>query len=694
MVGRFQPYLYNAPGQDSSYNPKAVTMASRLPPPPPKKKQDGPLIDFNKHPDSYLILPYGNRDVKPMGKRTKTYIKVARWVQLAFRVCTLLGAVGVLLCGIFIRGAADTEGYIMRIPPGVDLVVCLYAIYHLIRNAKSRPPASSASYHFFALVTDAGFIPFYVFTILMSRRNSDMEAGEVGRWRTMFPTDEETNKVLTTTWLTSITVAGLHLISLFMDFYLLIIFRKITKMPPDMNPLEDNLTSRRTNKHKHKNSSISAITPLTGDNNEKRFSAQSTIAGDRFSQADPLIAKDIPSPSKNQVAFMHTRTNSEMTYSPHTPNSARQSKERFSMYSQPPSTHQSRRNLNHRDDLLRRDDDNETLAQRKSMLAEQANIKRHSRTNSHVTNSTKEQFYTPPSTAGNDEPRITGDLSLQRSSRETLQNDNWFVHPDADDEHEQEDPYSAPAPARRQSMFNGNNNANKGYNTLSPYDDVSDVEDEQELEKPMVPQPLRMNPPTPPPAQIFDQKKNTPSPGLKRTQTTTSISTDATFNRSHSQSRSGTPKSRYYGDLKAATQGIKDKKSPANSPHTSPTKGSFRNQPNHFPSATKQYISNTPPPSSHSPVKNSPFTLDKKTYASVRRTGDTAYSPVKAQSPRVVSRSGVDYMHPYEFDDSDLGTPGRRRDVSGKIAEEGRGGIGSKGWGSGGMTYRKISGIA
>ena len=531
----------------------------------------------------------------------------------------------------------------------------------------------------------------------MSRRNSDMEAGEVGRWRTMFPTDEETNKVLTTTWLTATAVAGLHLISLFLDFYLLIIFRKITKMPPDMNPLEDNLTSRRKSKHKHKNSSISAITHLTGDG-EKRFSAQSTVAGDRFSQADPLLAKDIPSPNKNQVAFMHTRTNSDMTYSPHTPNSARQSKERFSMYSQPPSAYQSRRSLNHRDDLLRRDDvsDSETLAQRKSMLSQQANIKRHSRNDSYVTNSSKDQFYTPPATARNDKPEISGDLSLQRNSRETLQNDNWFVHPSGDDEQEQEEHYPAPAPARKQSMFSGNNNnSNKGYNTISPYDDVSDMEDEQGLEKPMVPQPLRMNPPTPPPTQVFEQKKDTPPhPGLKRTQTTTSISTDATFNRSHSQSRSGTPKSRYYGDLRAATQGIKDRKSPANSPPPLPTKGSFKNQPNHFPSATKQYISNTPPPSSHSPVKNSPFTLDKKSYASVRRTGETAYSPVKGQSPRVVSRSGVDYMNPYEFDDSDLGTPGRRRDVSGKIAEEGRGGMGANGWGSGGMTYRKISGIA
>lgn len=116
MVGRFQPYLYTEPVDNSGFNPKAVTMASRLPPPPPKKKQEGPLIDFNRHPDSYLILPYGNRDVKPMSTRTKTYIKIARWIQLAFRVVTLLGAVGVLLCGIFIRGAADTEGYIMRIP--------------------------------------------------------------------------------------------------------------------------------------------------------------------------------------------------------------------------------------------------------------------------------------------------------------------------------------------------------------------------------------------------------------------------------------------------------------------------------------------------------------------------------------------------------------------------------------------------
>jgi hypothetical protein len=504
----------------------------------------------------------------------------------------------------------------------------------------------------------------------------------------MFPTDEETNKVLTTTWLTSIATASLHLLSVFLDLYLLIIFRKISNLPPDMNPLEDNLTSRRKTKHKHKNSSISALTPLTGDK-EKRFSNQSSVPSERFSQADPLLSGtgEIPSPSKNQVAFLHTRTNSDTTYSPHTPHSARQSKERFTMYSQPPSDRQSRRTLNHRDDLLQRDDldDNETLAQRKAMLAQQANIKRHSRPGSYVSKSSKEQFYTPPGTAQSGKQEDAGDLSLQRNSRETLQDDNWFVHPDQDHVPAQEQHYLAPPP--QQSMFNtnNNNNVNQGYKTLSPYDDVSDMEEE-----PMVPQPLRMNPPTPPPVQSFDEKKSTPPTSLKRTQTTSSISTDDTFSRP--DSRGGTPKSRKYGDLKAATNGIRSANSAANSPNTSPTKGSFRNQPNHFPSATKQYVSNAPPPAAHSPVKNSPFSLDKKSYTSVRRTGETAFIPVKGQSPRVVSRSGVDYMNPYEFDDSDLGTAGRRRDVSGKIAEEGRGGIGASGWG--GMTYRKISGIS
>lgn len=500
-----------------------------------------------------------------------------------------------------------------------------------------------------------------------------MEAGTSGRWRTMFPTDDETNKVLLTTWLTATTTAGIHLISAVVDIYLVIVFRKITKLPPDMNPLEDNLT-RRKSKHKYKTSSISVVTPFLDD--EKRFSGQSTTTVDRNSQSYPLLSQDVPSPTKTQMPFMHTRNDSEATYSPHTPQSAQQSKERFSAYSQPQTARQSRTSLAHRDDLYRRDDnvDNETLAQRRSFLSQQADMQGHERNNSYLTSSSKQDFYTPPTTARNDKSATTGDIALEKSSRENLQKDSWFVEPEDNNEQGHDARYLAP----NQSQFG----QKKGYTTVPSFD-ISDVEDEVEL--PMMPQPLRMNPPTPQPTPP-PIPNSPPSSGLTRTHTTTSVSTEATFARSHS--RGGTPKSRYYGDLKAATNGVRNGDSRSKSPATSPKKGSSKNQPNHLPSATAQYTVNSPAINSKI-VQNSPFSLDKKSYTSVRKTGEFNHTPVKAVSPRVVSRSGIDYVNPYELDDSDLGTSGRRRDVSGKIAEEGRGGA----WDDHGLTHRKASGV-
>jgi hypothetical protein len=536
---------------------------------------------------------------------------------------------------------------------------------------------------------DAGFIPLYVFTALLSRRNYNEPVGTEGRWRTFFPTDEETDKVLQAAWLTATTVGGMHIASLILDLYLVIVFRKISKLPPDMNPLEDNLTSRRKTKHKHKSSSVSAITPLTAD--EKRHSAQSgttTLVGDRSSQTDPLM-------SEKRMSFMHTRTNSSTTYSPHTPNSARQSRV---FYSQAPSAAQSRADLNRREDLHRRDEDseNETLAQRKSYLAQQS-IKRGSRPSSMV--SSKQDYFTPPSTADNQ--RTTGDIS-----QESLQSDNWFVHNGSGDEDDEPQPRKPTmALNERYPMFN--TTRSQGYKSVDMHDDVSD----EEFEPPMMPQPLRMNPPTPPPTNMMTtrtathenkgttssqqppaESKERSSP-LKRTHTVTTLSSEATFTRS--PSRPATPKSRYYGDLKAAAQGIrKGGNSPATSPATSPTKPST---PNNLPSATKMYTTNSPM-AAKPPLPHSPFSLDKKSFASVRRTGEAGHTPIRAESPRVVSRTGVDYDGRYDFEeDSDLGTPGRRREVSGKVAEEGRGGgfgHANKSWMKPNvMTYRKVSGV-
>ena len=64
------------------------------------------------------MLPYGRTDDKPMNPSAKLWIKIVRWTQLFLRVCSLLGAAGLLLCAIFIRGAQDTEGWIMKIPVG------------------------------------------------------------------------------------------------------------------------------------------------------------------------------------------------------------------------------------------------------------------------------------------------------------------------------------------------------------------------------------------------------------------------------------------------------------------------------------------------------------------------------------------------------------------------------------------------
>ena len=60
IMGVEPPFLYDHPSKytfngptDNGFNPKAATIASWIPTQPkPKPKSDGPLIEFNKHPDS------------------------------------------------------------------------------------------------------------------------------------------------------------------------------------------------------------------------------------------------------------------------------------------------------------------------------------------------------------------------------------------------------------------------------------------------------------------------------------------------------------------------------------------------------------------------------------------------------------------------------------------------------------------
>ena len=121
-MGNGQPYLYNPPARYSAidpyngFNPKSVTMASNTSPSPPKPKPEGPLLNFNRHPDSYLILPGRQSEPAPMSPSTKSRVKWTRRIQLYLRAIQLLGAIGILVCVICIRGSTDTQSLVIRIP--------------------------------------------------------------------------------------------------------------------------------------------------------------------------------------------------------------------------------------------------------------------------------------------------------------------------------------------------------------------------------------------------------------------------------------------------------------------------------------------------------------------------------------------------------------------------------------------------
>ncbi len=121
-MGAEPPFLYGRPSQYSAFepykefNPKRISQASSVPPSRPPPKKEGPLLNINRHPDSYVILPYGRTDVKMMSPRTKHRVKYARWAQLAFRILQLVVTIGLLVCVICIRGTKDSEGWILRIP--------------------------------------------------------------------------------------------------------------------------------------------------------------------------------------------------------------------------------------------------------------------------------------------------------------------------------------------------------------------------------------------------------------------------------------------------------------------------------------------------------------------------------------------------------------------------------------------------
>ncbi|OAQ86554.1 hypothetical protein VFPFJ_00624 [Purpureocillium lilacinum] len=296
MGGAAPPFMYGAePRNDSrfprsSFDPKAVTRAS-WEPKPRKTQPTGPLVSFNRHPDAHLVLANQQSSYVPLGRRTKTCIKWLRRLQLALRVLQLCGAAGILTLMILITEVNPATAWVLRIMAGISMMHCTYAAYHLSREASGRTPASSAAYQVFAGIADLCVLSAYAYGALAAYKSA-------GGWATLLADQGLVRYFAPAAYYTLVGCGGLHVVTLSVSLWLGAAFRRISLMPPDMNPLEDHLTARPF--HKRNKSSVNTASSV-GD--EKRLSTPTDAR--RLSDLHSVDSCRPPS-----VPFMHTRTGS------------------------------------------------------------------------------------------------------------------------------------------------------------------------------------------------------------------------------------------------------------------------------------------------------------------------------------------------------------------------------------------------
>jgi hypothetical protein len=391
-----------------------------------------------------------------------------------------------------------------------------------------------------------------------------------------------------------------------------LIFRKISQLPPDLNPLEDNLTSRRKNKHKYKNSSISEI-------NSKHMSELTNSTGmssNRLSQAQEPLIND----SKNSgFSFFKSRTNENGSFSPHNPTTARLSQ-----------------------------------ASLAGPNIEQSNLTRNSQLDSDFSEQRPGLSRITSSMPAN--PTIS-----KRSSMAT-------TVPVYDDVNVS--PYD-------ESLVD---NTDSGNWALLGHDE--DFAKPQDYDPFRTPQPLGMNPPTPQSqsarfSPVDDDKEN------GRTETMQSavsaLSASSTYSTDETIVSSSTGKTRFYGDLAAAMRGVRQHE--VISPRPKSMVGSLHNAgseiSSHASRASRSSHLRTSPAAAGDRRPRPKSYVDSVSGTVIRKTvkaGDEReqlnlypYGMGERSSPRVLSRSGVDMSV-----GADLGVVHGRREVSGKVAEEGR----------------------
>jgi hypothetical protein len=560
----------------------------------------------------------------------------------------------------------------------LDVFATLYAIYHLLRRTKDLTPGNSASYHLFALVMDAGLIPFYIFIGMLAHANYQMRPGTAGRWLSYFDSDDATADLINAVCFAAASIGGLHAISLLFDLYLLIMFKKIANMPPDMNPLEekkDNLTRRKT-KHKYKNSEIT----LVDEKHLSDFSISTISTPKRMSRASENDR------DSQTMSFMQSRSAPDPRFS--SPNSKAANVARDSVYHQTEAV-VSRVNLQNGSHHRGESFVDVEYSHRTSPMPSLPMSPKRSSGGSVV--SSLHSFETTSSSTG-------------VSALDTVEDENnWYEVGDGSQHHlpsTHQDPY-APQPHRPHlhEITNLNTNVPHAFGRGSQ----GSPQYNRNSQHASTMSPLRMNPPTPPPQPIMPRiatQPRSPPPHLPpqqqqqhprmpftsdasdisssfsasddhRTRTMQSSLSAVTASSAYSSDEPATyafgtsgrgsvaaPKSKFYGDLASAMRGVRQLA--PQEPRPKSLVGSV-----HYTEDKR------------SDMISVSGTVVRKNVGEQQRESYNGYG-------RVVSRSGVDVMDA----GSDLGVMRGRRDVSGKVAEEGRGGLGAGRWFGSGLLRR------
>ncbi|KAK8042647.1 hypothetical protein PG994_013130 [Apiospora phragmitis] len=293
-MGVQQPYLYDLDQRDyrfpvKEFDPKAITRQSwEVKPKIPKP--DGPLVSFNRHPDAHEVPTGRSSLIRPMGGTAKWWIKFSRKVQIVLRAFELVADLGLLAFMILLIKVDPIAQWVLRITPGVVAICSAYAIYHYWQAPGARPPASAAAYQMFAAFTDLAVLPLYAFGG-MAIVNHGTE------WMNLTGNELFTGYFVSAAYYTLIGSGGLHVVSLAISLWLGFMFRRISHMPPDMNPLEDHLTAR------HKRNKSSIATSYMSENSKR----MSTPLEDCRRSGAPY-ENDLSRPPS--IPFMHTRSNS------------------------------------------------------------------------------------------------------------------------------------------------------------------------------------------------------------------------------------------------------------------------------------------------------------------------------------------------------------------------------------------------